>query len=332
MSRARRRLPPPNWLRAFEVAARHLSFTAAARELHVTQSAVSQQVRLLEQYLDEPLFVRHPRRLALTDTGAAYLVSVHEAFERLARSTDELFGQRSGERVSLRTSIAFATYFLAPRLAEFQNAHPDIDLRLSMSAWQAETVWDTVSLEVRHGSGAWAGLGAERLTNERITPLCSPRLVDAGRSLDTPADVLHYRRIRILGNGEDWERWSRAAGLDDAEPKHEMQCDNSVVAMEYAAAAGGIALGNPDLHQGLLKAGTLVAPFDLACDAPHSYYLLSPEARADSPAVSLLRAWLVEQTRPLRPGAPASAGEQGAIAPASSVAHGPEDPTVVPPA
>jgi LysR family glycine cleavage system transcriptional activator len=293
MTRFKRRLPPPNWLRAFEAAARHLSFTLAAREMHVTQSAVSQQVRLLEQYLDEPLFVRHPRRLALTDTGSAYLVSVHEAFEKLSQSTDELFGRRSGERLSVHSGISFAACFLAPRLASFQACHPDIDLRLSMSVWQAETVWDAVSLEIRHGNGAWPGLRVDRLTHDRLTPLVAPVLMTGGNRLSEPADIARHRWIRVLGNGSDWERWLRAAGLPDIEPAEEVQCDNSVMAMEYAAAGGGIALGTSSLQDPMVETRRLVAPFTIQCEATQAFYLASPETRPDTPAAAHFRSWLL---------------------------------------
>jgi LysR family transcriptional regulator, glycine cleavage system transcriptional activator len=297
MNRSKRRLPPPNWLRAFEAAARHLSFTAAARELHVTQSAVSQQVRLLEQYLNEPLFLRHPRKLALTDTGSAYLVSVHEAFDRLARSTDELFGDRHTERVTLRTNAAFAVYWLAPRLAEFQSIHPEIELRISMSVWLAETVWEAVSLEVRHGSGVWPGLFGERLTWDELTPMCSPSLLEGPLPLNGPADLAQHRALRVLGNNDDWNRWMESAGVPDLEPAEEFQCDSSVIALEYAAAGGGIALGHTDFCGELLASKRLVAPFDIACDATDAFYLVSPQNRADTTAAGALRTWLMNSIR-----------------------------------
>ena len=294
-ARQKRRLPPPNWLRAFETAARHLSFTLAARELHVTQSAVSQQVRMLEQYLGEPLFVRHPRKLALTDTGSAYLVSVHESFERLARSTDELFGHRRAERVTLRTNAAFAVYWLAPRLKAFQDVHPDIQIRISMSVWLAETVWDAVSLEVRHGNGNWPGMVAERLTRGELTPVCSPALLADGPPLRTPADLRAYPTLQVLGNNDGWERWLEAAGAGELELAEPFQCDTSVIALEYAEACGGIALADTSFCANKLAQGTLVAPFELRCPAADSFYLVSPQNRSDTPAAAALRRWLTEQ-------------------------------------
>ncbi|MBT6274804.1 MAG: transcriptional regulator GcvA [Chromatiales bacterium] len=295
MARVKRRLPPPNWLRAFEASARHLSFTGAARELHVTQSAVSQQVRLLEQYLQEPLFTRHPRRLELTDTGEAYLVSVHDAFERLARSTDELFGQRRQARVTLRTNAAFGAYWLAPRLQDFQIRHPEIEVRITLSVWSSETVWDAVSLEIRHGAGAWAGLSCERLTRDELFPVCAPSLLAGGRPLSTPIDLAHQELIQVLGNNEGWRPWLDAVGMADFEPGSGLQCDSSVVALEIAAAGGGVTIGPSSLTTPLVEAGRLVAPFQETVTAEDNYHLVSPEARVDSAAAAALRTWLLEQ-------------------------------------
>ncbi len=294
MNKGKRRLPPPNWLRAFEAAARHLSFTGAARELHVTQSAVSQQVRLLEQHLQEPLFLRHPRRLQLTDTGEAYLVSVHEAFDRLARSTDELFGQ-CRTRVSLRTNAAFAAYWLAPRLRDFQDKHPDIELRITLSIWSSETVWEAVSLEIRHGAGVWPALRCERLTYDELFPVCSPALLKSTNPLRVPGDLAGHRLLQVLGNNEGWHLWLRAAELEGLEPVGELQCDSSIVAFEFAAAGSGVAIGPSSLTRGLIDSGRLSAPFTQRVISSDAYHLVSPESRADSAATAALRAWLMEQ-------------------------------------
>lgn len=297
MSRTRRRLPPPNWLRAFEAAARHLSFTAAARELHVTQSAVSQQVRLLEQYLQEPLFLRHPRRLQLTTTGEAYLLSVHEAFERLARSTEELFGHRHSERVALRSDAAFGAYWLAPRLADFQRQCPEVELRLCVALWLSETVWEAVSLEVRYGNGQWPGLHAELLFQDRMLPVCSAALRDGDPPLQRPADLERHRLIHVLGDGDTWQRWHPPSGADRHATGGELQVDSAVLAVEYAAAGGGVALVHAALVQSLLDDGRLVVPFDRDIAAPDGFYLVRPETRAEDRATVKLREWLLAQAR-----------------------------------
>lgn len=293
--RNRRRLPPPNWLRAFEAAARHLSFTAAAKELHVTQSAVSQQVRLLEQYLHEPLFHRHPRRLQLTDTGEAYLATVGEAFEQLARSTTELFGHRKSERVVLRVNPAFAIYWLTPKLPHFQALHPDIDLRVNISVWLSETEWDAVSLEVRYGRGNWNGLSANRLTHETLFPVCAPALLERAPGLREVTDLNGHTLLHVLGNNEGWARWLECVGESDIDVDTGVQFDTSAVALEYAAAGGGVAIGASSLTRDMMRNRRLVAPFPVKVPANEAFYLVSPESRTDSENSAKLRAWLLEE-------------------------------------
>ena len=296
-ARGRRRLPPPNWLRAFEAAARHLSFTSAAKELHVTQSAVSQQVRLLEQYLHEPLFHRHPRRLQLTDTGEAYLATVGEAFEQLARGTAELFGHKHAERVVLRVNPAFAIHWLIPRLGAFQDANPDIDLRINISLWLTETEWDAVSLEVRYGRGQWTGVRAECLTHEHLFPVCAPGFARTPHKppLKSPEDVHRHRLLHVLGNNEGWQQWLDHAGVEAADADNGVQFDTSATALEYAAEGGGIAMGATTLTAALLDSGRLIKPFAIEVPASEAFYVVSPEARTDSKSTAVLRAWLMEQ-------------------------------------
>jgi len=300
-TRTRRRLPPPNWLRAFEAAARHLSFTAAAKELHVTQSAVSQQVRLLEQYLHEPLFHRHPRRLQLTHSGEVYLTSVHEAFEQLARSTAELFGNRKAQRVVLRANAAFALYWLTPRLPRFQALHPHIDVRVNISVWLTETEWDAVSLEVRYGRESWTALRCDRLTTETLFPVCAPALMQRWPSLDKPADLVKQNLVHVIGQNEGWDYWLNAPqnssqpGVDGIDVEAGIQFDTSAVALEYAAAGGGIAIGTRSLVRPMLNAGRLVAPFPVEVPSNEAFFLVSPEARADSANGAALRAWLLSE-------------------------------------
>lgn len=299
-SRNRRRLPPPNWLRAFEAAARHLSFTAAAKELHVTQSAVSQQVRLLEQYLHEPLFHRHPRRLQLTHTGEIYLASVHEAFEELARSTAELFGHRKAERIVLRVNAAFAIYWLTPRLARFQARHPDIDIRVNISLWLTEPEWEAVSLEIRYGRGNWSGVRKEQLTEETLAPVCAPALLERTPGLASVGDLRHQNLLHVIGNNDGWAHWLDAPGQDDEaadiDVESGVQFDTSALALEYAAAGGGVAIGASSLTRTMLASGQLVRPFGLTVPSNESFYLVSPEARTDSAQTQALRAWLLEES------------------------------------
>lgn len=166
-------LPPLNWLRAFEVSARCLNFTHAAEELHLTQGAVSQQIRQLESHLGVALFKRLPRGLGLTEEGQSYLPVVQDAISRLAVGTNEIFGQRNRRHLKVRGSLSFLHYWLAPRLADFCREYPQIDIRYISNIWVKEPDGED-DLEIRWGCGEWSGLHAQRLTWDILQPVCSP--------------------------------------------------------------------------------------------------------------------------------------------------------------
>ena len=169
-----RKLPPLNWLRAFEASARSQSFTQAAAELNLTQAAISKQVKLLEHYLSEQLFIRNPRSLELTKTGEAYLPKVRDCFDRLAAGTDEVFGRRRSEMLTIRCMVGFSINWLAPRLPRFMARHPGVTIRIITSVWGDEFDKEHFDFDIRYGIGKWPGLNARRLTWETITPVCSP--------------------------------------------------------------------------------------------------------------------------------------------------------------
>ena len=171
-----RRLPPAQALHAFEAAARHMSFTEAARELGVTQAAISQRIRLLEHRLGQPLFLRHPRGLELTDAGRALVPAVHDAFERLTSGIAEVFGAPADAPLTVRMTPGFAAHWLAPRLPAFQAAYPEVTLRVSSAVWRSDFDLEAVDIEIRYGRGDWDGVECERLTRERLTPVCAPSI------------------------------------------------------------------------------------------------------------------------------------------------------------
>ncbi len=291
----RRRLPPLNWLRAFEAAARHMSFTGAARELNVTQAAVSQQVKRLERHLNRPLFDRLPRSLQLTMLGEAFLPTVREAFERLADGTTEVFGPVGGGPLTIRSAVSFALLWLAPRLDRFHAAHPGVRLRVTSAVWPVESGWEAIDLEVRHGTGRWPGLDAERLTWDRLFPVCSPALVSGASGLRTPADLAGVALLQVIGQRDGWSRWSKAAGLGPQEAGRRAQFDTSAMALEVAAAGGGVALGASSLSEGYLRGGRLVVPFGPEVPTDEAFYLVSPPDRVEHPDAAPFRAWLLAE-------------------------------------
>ncbi|MEX2200327.1 MAG: LysR substrate-binding domain-containing protein [Dongiaceae bacterium] len=297
MSSTPRRLPPLTWLRAFEASARHVSFAAAADELGVTPSAVSQQVRLLEQHLGRLLFHRLPRGLRLAEAGQSYLPLLHAAFERVARGTEEIFGERSEKRLTLRSTVSFASYWLLPRLARFRATHPELNLRLTSSIWSAEYPDPGIDLEVRLGTGDWPGLRAERLTWDRVYPVCSPGTASAPPHLKQPADIARHKLLHIIGFREGWPQWLKAANADRAvDTGRGLECDTTLIAMELAMQGEGIAMGRSCFADRLIETGRLVAPFPLELPSEEAFYLASPVDRPDTEPVRVFRNWITEET------------------------------------
>lgn len=290
-----RQLPPLNWLRAFEASARHLSFTQAAAELHLTQAAISKQVKLLELYLRESLFIRNPRSLELTKTGEAYLPKVRDSFDRLAAGTHEVFGRRRSEILTLRCAVGLSVNWLGPRLSRFMELHPGLLVRVVSSVWGEEFDKGRFDLDIRYGAGHWPGLDATRLTWETLTPVCAPALMEGHAALRQPSDLKAHPLLHILGYEEGWGIWLNAAGASDADSGQGLHFDTSLIAFEVAATGGGVALGRSSMTEKELQSGRLVAPFDLRVPIDEAFYLLSPSDGSAHPDAHKLRDWLVAE-------------------------------------
>lgn len=290
-----RRLPPSHWLQAFEAAARHRGFARAAAELHVTQSAVSQRVRLLEDYLGTPLFHRLSRSVRLTDAGGAYLPLVSETFERLAQGTNELFDCPGGRYLKVKVNASFAALWLAPRLARFRARHPDIDLTFTHALWAIEEELDSVHLEIRYGGGHWPGFRVERLTSETRFPVCAPRLAEAPDGLREPSDLSAQTLIDIIGNDVDWAHWIKLTGADVA-IVHRLQLEMSFIAYELAAAGAGVVLAHRSLTDGWLRCGRLRAPFNVEVPTAEGFFLVSPNPLPKHVGAIEFRNWLLTET------------------------------------
>jgi LysR family glycine cleavage system transcriptional activator len=283
-------LPPLTWLRAFEATARHLSFTNAAMELSLTQAAVSKHVKSLELHLRHPLFIRRTRSLQLTKTGEAYLPKVHDAFERLAVGTREVFGGRRPAELTLRCAVSFAVNWLAPRLGEFLENHRGKNVRIISSVWNDSFDSDGIDLDIQYGTGGWDGVKSHRLTWESITPLCNPSLA---RQLQYPDDLKDQRLLHVLGYQEGWGTWLQAAGATSVNPGQGLQLDTSLAAFELAASGGGVALGRQSIARRERQSGRLIAPFDLEVPINEAFHLLEPVGRAVHPDAEVFVAWLL---------------------------------------
>ncbi len=286
-------LPPLVWLRAFESAARHLSFTEAAAELNLTQAAVSKQVKFLELHLREALFIRRPRSLQLTKMGEAYLPKVHDAFERLLIGTREVFGNRRTPELTLRCAVSFAINWLAPRPPEFLGRNPLRPIRIISSVWNDPFEAGIYDLDIQYGTGNWPGVRSHRLTWEKITPLCSPALAER-HPLKTPGDLQNHRLLHVLGYQEGWGLWLKAAGAVNVDPGQGLQLDTSLLALELAAQGCGVALGRSSLAGGERTSGRLIAPFDHEVSIDEAFYLLEPLDRDPHPDAAAFVAWLTE--------------------------------------
>lgn len=289
-----RQLPPLAWLRAFEASARHLSFTHAAAELHLTQAAVSKQVKLLEFELREQLFERKPRSLLLTKIGAAYLPKVQDAFERLDVGTQEVFGARQGGTLTLRVPVGYAVNWLAPRLPRFFAACPDIPLRIVSSIWREDVDRDSYDLDIRYGLGQWPGFRADQLTRETVTPLCR---ADVAARLATPDDLARERLLHVMGYQEGWATWLAAAGAVGVNAGSGMHFDTSLMAFEVAAQGGGVALGRRSMACHERDLGRLVEPFDLRLPLQENFFLLTAEKGRLQPRAATFRDWLIAEAR-----------------------------------
>jgi LysR family transcriptional regulator of beta-lactamase len=280
---------PLNALRAFEASARHLSFTLAARELNVTQAAVSQQVKNLEARLNMTLFRRLPRGLALTEEGQALQPALADAFGRLASVLQQFEGGRVREVLNLAVVGTFAVGWLMPRLAAFRQAHPFIDLRVFTHNNRVDLSAEGLDFAIRFGDGAWRGLGAEMLVEARMAPLCAPRVAAA---LRRPADLLDGELLRSY-RADEWPRWFAAAGLPDPLVRGPV-FDSSLAMAEVAIQGLGIALLPVAMFQRPLREGLLAQPFEHTVTTGQ-YWLTWLKSRSHTPAMRDLHNWLVNE-------------------------------------
>lgn len=290
-----KRIPSLTWLRAFEASARHLSFTHAAQELCLTQTAVSKQVKNLEHHFGELLFQRRARSLVLTKAGEAYLPKVKDAFDRLAVGTEEVFGHRGAELLTIRVAVGFAALWLAPRMNDFVSRYPDIDFRIVSTVWNTEIDESDVDLEIRYGVGDWANWKSERLTTEKLFPLCHPDVLKNDNCLQSHEDILNYTLLHVDGYEEGWATWLKAAGLPSQHAARGLHFDTSIIAFEMAASGKGIALGRSSLAEQVMRKGNLVPPFELEVPVKEGFFLLSPATGPNHPHAIVFANWLKEQ-------------------------------------
>jgi LysR family glycine cleavage system transcriptional activator len=288
------RLPSLNGLRAFEAAARHLSFTVAASELNVTQTAISHQIRRLEEELGIRLFVRRNRALTLTPEARDYLPGVRAAFNDLRLATDRLLRRDDDHVLTVSTLASLAAKWLLPRLSTFQEAHPGIDVRITTSTGLVDFRSGGVDAAIRYGRGHWQGLRADWLMADELFPVCSPALLKGDKPLRCPQDLVHHTLLHSSGGfDDDWRQWLTAAGLPaDISKQPGLSFDLIFLTVQAAIDGSGVAMGRTSYVQDDIAKGRLVVPFEIALPADAGFYLVSPETKADPPKLAAFRQWL----------------------------------------
>jgi LysR family glycine cleavage system transcriptional activator len=286
-----RRLPQLNALKAFEAAARHVSFTRAAEELCVTQGAVSHQVKALESELGLKLFNREQQRLIITDAGRDYLGVVRDAFDRIAMGTERLVQRQSSGMLTVSTSPDFAAKWLVHRLGRFAEAHPEIDLRVSGTMHHIDFAREDVDIAVRHGDGHWPGLHVTQLCTEHLFAVCSPAVA---LRLKRPSDVLNLPLLH-LDDRSVWSAWLDAAGVIAPDAIHGPILNRASMLIDAAADGQGVALARTTLAAWDLIHKRLVRPFPIALPLSKSYWIVCPKATAGLPKLVAFRNWLLTQ-------------------------------------
>ncbi|THF58910.1 transcriptional regulator GcvA [Mesorhizobium composti] len=289
-------LPPLAAIRAFEAVARHLSFTRAAEELGMTQAAVSYQIKLLEERVGAPLFLRKPRQIALTDTGQRMAPKVAEAFALLGEAYTDARGGADGV-LCVSTLLTFAANWLAQHLGLFQLAHPSLAVRVDTSNRVVDFAREEVDVAIRSGSGKWPGVETHMLFRADFTPVLSPKLAASIGGVKEPADLL---KLPILDPGDIWwKTWFELAGVEA--DGLAQRPGSSLGAQAYeanAAIAGqGVAIVTRALFKVEIADGRLIQPFDIVGDDGHAYWLVYPAGRRNVPKIRLFREWILAEVK-----------------------------------
>jgi LysR family transcriptional regulator of beta-lactamase len=285
---------PLNALRAFEAAARHLSFTRAAIELCVTQAAVSHQVKLLEERIGVILFRRLPRGLMITEEGQALLPALQESFDRMAEMLERFEGGHMREVLTLGAVGTFAVGWLLPRLSDFTDRYPFIDVRLSTNNNRVDIAAEGLDFTIRFGNGAWHDIEAEALFGAPLSALCIPNIA---RQIRHPEDLANQTLLRSY-RSDEWPSWFEEARVTPP-PIRGMVFDSSVLMVEAAIQGAGVALAPPLMFSRQLSAGTIEQPFPIYI-SKGSYWLTRLKSRAMTPAMDAFRDWIATKAAETR--------------------------------
>ncbi|MEB8431101.1 transcriptional regulator GcvA [Cocleimonas sp. KMM 6892] len=303
-----RRLPPLNSIRAFEATARHLSFSKAAEELNVTPGAVSQQVKVLEDYLNIKLFKRRNRLILLTDEAQICLPLLTQGLDNMAHAIDLIRKQNDDKPLTITASPTFTSRWLMPRLSSFQHEFPDIDVRIDASNDLADLINDDIDVGIRFGTGEYPGLEADYLFSQSVIAVCNPELLKRKDKLKTPEDLKHHTLLHAHGDyffidntHVDWEMWFATVGAKGIDGRHGLHFSQHNLLVEAAIRGQGVALVGDVVVNDELKTGQLVKLFeDTDIPLKFSYYLIYPNVKSNLPRVKIFRQWLLDEVKKVR--------------------------------
>lgn len=307
--------PPLKAVRYFESAARHLSFSKAAEELNVTHSAISHQIKALEEWIGQALFERTGRALRLTEAGRQFLPPVRSAFRQLTDAADDLRQANRGGPLTVSVLPSLASKWLVPRLFDFRSKHPEIEVRISATDRVEQIGQGGIDIAIRYGRGRWPGVDAELLLQDDLFPIASPALLNGDTPLKEPSDLQHFNLLSDstweAARFDFWHQWLAQAGVTGLELKGGFSFNYSNLLVQAAIDGLGIALGNTLLAGDDLKAGRLVKPFDITISLDTAYYIVYVRDALKRQKIRAFRDWLVEQIAPFRDGGMAAADPTG---------------------
>ncbi|WP_199609324.1 transcriptional regulator GcvA [Flocculibacter collagenilyticus] len=287
-----RRLPPLNALKAFEVAARQLSFTKAAEELYVTQAAVSHQIKALEEHLGLKLFMRKNRSLLLTEEGQSYFLDIKDIFGQLHDATEKLLARGAKGAITVSLPPSFAIQWLVPRLNLFSEIHPEIDVRIKAVDLEEGSLTDDVDVAIYYGKGKWANIHADKLHTEYLIPVCSPLILNGPKPLKSADDLKNHVLLHD-GSRKDWKEWMKQQDIKGINVNQGPIFSHSSMVLQAAAHGQGVALGHSVLAKPELDAGRLVIPFNNVLVSKNAYYLVCDSSQSELGKIVAFRDWML---------------------------------------
>lgn len=288
-------VPSLSALRTFEAAARHLSFTRAAEELHLTQSAVSRQIRVLEDFLGVPLFDRVQQRLALTPTGSAYLADIRQHLEGLQDATLKMLTKKAGGVLNVATPAAFGTKWLIPRLGHFHKRHPNVLLNLVTRSGEAELVNERFDVGIYYGEGNWKGVRSVRISNEDLVLVTAHNYVPSGSPITSPNDIACGTLLQQSKRPNMWRDWLAEVGVVGANPWAGPRFEHFYMVIQAVIAGLGSALLPEILISDELKSGRLIMPVRTKLKTHEAYYLVFTERAIGMDSCDIFEKWILDE-------------------------------------